>query len=285
MSRKFQKLNTPMLLKGVTYTMFKYDTTVDKKEGEGLFSDENKETPGEGHCVIKFKENDTTNKKPLISYIGIGIIYHEKYFTFIFDKRDYDNIGCLFYRNKFACICCNNGLDLGQMLHHIGIRCKDLNKPEILQNVVGLSEKDTKIGIKYVREHMGPTTIVQEEEKDILTKKNFICSPILKNGHWTVAVISKDEINIFDPTLQTKVSGTDYCELEIGDMEKQTFNCLNKNCQIQKYPAESTICGLCSTEFIIWASQCDSLEHLKQNINTICDKVAANVIEAIGQKM
>lgn len=176
------------------------------------------------------------------------------------------------------------GFDYPHLLHHIGVRCKELSKSEILQNIVGLPNEQTEDAINFVQKHIGPI-VEQQEEKDILTKKDFICSPILKNKHWTVAVISKNEVNIFDPTLQTRVSGTDLCKLKIDDAkEEQTFNCLNKDYQIQKYPAESTICGLCSAEFIIEAAQCDSLEHIRQNINKICNNVAANVIEAIGQK-
>ena len=87
------------------------------------------------------------------------------------------------------------------MLHHIEVRYKDLHQPEILQNVVGLSDEFREIGIKYVQKHIS-STIVQEE--NILTEKDFICSLILKDEHWFVAVISKDEINIFDSTLQIK---------------------------------------------------------------------------------
>ena len=51
------------------------------------------------------------------------------------------------------------GLSYNQMLHHIGVRCKDLNKPEILQNVVGLSDEFTEIGIKYVQKHISSTIV------------------------------------------------------------------------------------------------------------------------------
>lgn len=176
------------------------------------------------------------------------------------------------------------GLSYNQMLHHIGMRCKELNKPEILKNAVGLSDESTEFSIKYVQKHID-STIVQGEEKDILTEKDFICSPILVNEHWTVAVISKGEINIFDPTLQTKVRKRDYCKLKIGDIkEEQTFNCLNKDYKIQEHSTESKICGLCSAEFIIEASQCKSLKHLKDNMDIICNNVTTNIIRAIGSE-
>ena len=170
------------------------------------------------------------------------------------------------------------GFKYPHLLHHIGVRCEELSKLEILQNIVGLPNEQTENAINFVQKHIGPI-VEQQEEKDILTKKDFICSPILKNEHWTVAVISKNEVNIFDPTLQTRVSGTDLCKLKIDDAkEEQTFNCLNKDYQIQKYPAESTICALCSAEFIIEASKCESLEYLRNNMDRICNNVAANVI-------
>ena len=169
------------------------------------------------------------------------------------------------------------GLSYNQMLHHIGVRCKDLNKPEILQNAVGLSDEFTEVGIKYVQKHIS-STIVQGE--DILTKKNFICSPILKHGHWTVAVISENKINIFDSTLQTKETLDGNGQLQIGSC-KQKVNYLNKK-PIQDKNGQ--ICALCSTEFIIEASKYESLEHLRQNMDTICNNVAANVIKTIGSK-
>ena len=168
------------------------------------------------------------------------------------------------------------GLSYNQMLHHIGVKCKESDKLELLQNIVGLSDESTEVGIKYVREHIG-STIAQEEE-NVLTKKDFICSPILKDEHWFVAVISKNEINIFDSTLQTKKTLDGNGQLQIGSC-KQKVNYLNKK-PIQNKNGQ--ICALCSAEFIIEASQYRSLEHLKQNINTICNKVATNVIEVIG---
>lgn len=191
------------------------------------------------------------------------------------------------YHHKLAKEDFIDGLDYPRLLHHIGVRCKGLNKPEILQNIVGLPNKQTENAINSVQQHIGPTVEQQEEKgipvKKALTEKDFICSPILKDKHWTVAIISKNEVNIFDPTLQTRVSGTDLCKLKIGDMkEERTFNCLNKDYQIQKYPAESTICALCSAEFIIWASQCESLEHLRNNMDRICNNIAVNVVKVIG---
>ena len=37
-------------------------------------------------------------------------------------------------------------------------------------------------------------------------------------------------------------------------------------------------------DFSIWTSQCESLEHLRNNMDRICNNVAANVIKAIGSE-
>ena len=262
-----------MFLNGITYTMFKYDTVVEKMTAKEFFSKGNEKITGKEHCVIKLKENDTTGKRPLMAYIGISIVHYEKCFTCIFDKLDSDDIGYSFYRNEFGYIC-NYGLALDQMIHHIKVRCEELNKPGILDSIVGLYDKSTEASIQAVQEHLDHT-IAQGEEKDILTEKDFICSPILVNEHWTVAVISKGEINIFDPTLQTKEALDANGQLQIGDCKQKVHYLNEKPIQDEK----GTICGLCSAEFIIEAAQCESLGHLKQNINTICNKIATNVIK------
>ena len=114
----------------------------------------------------------------------------------------------------------------------------------------------------------------------ITSQKDFIMTPVyngeFNKGHWTVAIISQDRIDMFDSTLQQKNT------FEINNKLLKCNETVNAKRQIQN--ENGKICGLCSAEFIIEASKCDSLEHLKENINTICDKVAANVIKAIGSE-
>ena len=151
------------------------------------------------------------------------------------------------------------GFELEDVLNYI-------KKTNILQYVFRVLDKNTTNSIKKIRE------LLKDDIK-------FVCSPILKDKHWVV-VISKSEINVFDPTLQTKEALDANGQLQIGDC-KQKVHYLNKKPIQDK---NGTICGLCSAEFIIWASKCESLEHLRQNMDIICDNVATNVIRVIRQE-
>lgn len=142
-----------------------------------------------------------------------------------------------------------------------------IKETNILQYVFRVLDKNTTNSIKKIRE------LLKDDTK-------FVCSPILKDKHWVVAVISKSKINIFDSTLQTKKELNDNGQLQIDDCEQKVYYLNKKPIQDEN----GTICVLCSAEFIIWASKCESLEHLRQNMDIMCDNVATNVIRVIGQE-
>ena len=121
---------------------------------------------------------------------------------------------------------------------------------------------------------------LKEPSTSFVDGKDYILSPLHigkpNKGHWVVAVISKDEISVFDSTLQTTKQHNN--KIAILGRNKFSTNYLNKK-PIQD--ENGTICGLCSAEFIIEASKCKSLKHLKDNMDIICNNVAANVIETL----
>ena len=145
----------------------------------------------------------------------------------------------------------------------------------ILQSIVGLPNTKTGNGIDCVQQSL-----------KTLTNKDFIYSPILcdNDSHWCVAIISKNEIRIFDSTLQTKQANN---KLMIGDSE-QTITYLNEYKSLNKefivQHKDGQICGLCCAEFIIQASQRNNLRHLNDNIEIICDNVAVRVAEVITRE-
>ena len=159
------------------------------------------------------------------------------------------------------------GFELIHILEHI----KNNN---ILHGTIGLPNKSTN------------RSIIEIQTNLLINNNQFICSTILcdNNSHWCIAVISKNEINIFDPTLQTKQNNN---KLKIGDSEQTVVylnECKSSHKEFIVQHKNGQICGLCCAEFIIQTSQCNSFQHLKDNIEIICDNVTVRVTEAVTKE-
>ena len=192
------------------------------------------------------------------------------YYNVLEQQYRYDNKKICFYsynsaplnskevNNQNPC----NGFELSHLLSFI--EQHNTSKQPAINKTLGLPNKNTKQSIEYI-------------QNNVIDNDEFACCSILTSQHWCTAILTKDKIYIFDPTLQTHNKEN---IVQIGDATCQvTF--------LNDYPMQKQtgqICGLCNAEFIINVAKYDNIKQLNDSKERVCIEVARDVYKTVGSE-